>query len=187
MLNHTSEKYYTTMERQKLGSPIQSIKTEIPIERYAGELTELKSYGDELRGCCPIHKGDNPTSFSVNVEKQLFHCHACGEGGDLLDLCEVVEKHADTWTALLSLAMRFNVELPAKPDKHLKWADQKAEIRSFNEKIRYERRIRRWFRIFHQADLAAIADPEERRAETEHTWRELRTYMPRSDWWGAGA
>ena len=37
------------------------------------------------RARCPIHGGDNPTAFSVNLENGGFFCHACGaKGGDLV-------------------------------------------------------------------------------------------------------
>jgi hypothetical protein len=65
---------YTTVERVALRSPIATLKAAIRIEDYAAEHTELRGYGKELRGRCPIHGGDNPSSFSVNVEEQIFHC-----------------------------------------------------------------------------------------------------------------
>jgi len=38
------------------------------------------------RARCPIHGGDNPTSFSVNLENGGFFCHSCGaKGGDVLE------------------------------------------------------------------------------------------------------
>jgi hypothetical protein len=85
---------------------------------------------------------------------------------------------------MIDLAQQYNVPLPERPPSWFDWQDEKARIHAFNERIRRERRIRRWFRIFHRDDLAAIADPEERRIETERCWQELRSWMPRSDWWG---
>jgi|SRR5215467_2915050 len=38
------------------------------------------------RSRCPLHGGDNPTSFSVNLDTGGFFCHACGaKGGDVLE------------------------------------------------------------------------------------------------------
>jgi DNA primase len=37
------------------------------------------------RSCCPIHGGNNPTAFSVNLDSGGFYCHNCGaKGGDVL-------------------------------------------------------------------------------------------------------
>jgi DNA primase len=37
----------------------------------------------ELVGLCPLHQDTRP-SFYVNAHKNLFYCHGCGQGGDLI-------------------------------------------------------------------------------------------------------
>jgi DNA primase len=37
----------------------------------------------EFLGLCPLHQEVRP-SFYVNVHKNLFYCHGCGQGGDLI-------------------------------------------------------------------------------------------------------
>jgi DNA primase len=37
----------------------------------------------ELVGLCPLHQETRP-SFYVNATKNLFYCHGCGRGGDLI-------------------------------------------------------------------------------------------------------
>lgn len=37
------------------------------------------------RGCCPIHGGDNPSSFAVDTRKQTFVCHSCDAAGSVVD------------------------------------------------------------------------------------------------------
>ena len=39
--------------------------------------------GSEFVGLCPLHPETRP-SFYVNARKNLFYCHGCGQGGDLL-------------------------------------------------------------------------------------------------------
>lgn len=38
---------------------------------------------EEWRMCCPIHGGNNPTSFKINLLNGLYHCFACQAGGRL--------------------------------------------------------------------------------------------------------
>lgn len=36
----------------------------------------------ESRQRCPIHGGDNPTSFYIDHSKNYWYCHSCSSGGD---------------------------------------------------------------------------------------------------------
>ena len=44
--------------------------------------------GTEFAGLCPLHEDKHP-SFYVNVRKNLFYCHGCGCGGDLIRFVEL--------------------------------------------------------------------------------------------------
>jgi DNA primase len=44
--------------------------------------------GPEFVGLCPLHEETHP-SFYVNTEKNLFFCHGCGRGGDLIRFVEL--------------------------------------------------------------------------------------------------
>ena len=41
----------------------------------------------EFVGLCPLHRETQP-SFYVNARKNLFYCHGCGHGGDLIRFIE---------------------------------------------------------------------------------------------------
>jgi hypothetical protein len=41
-----------------------------------------RTHTKEWRGRCLLHDGKNPGSFAVDTERGLWHCFACGEGGD---------------------------------------------------------------------------------------------------------
>ncbi|MGI8741944.1 MAG: CHC2 zinc finger domain-containing protein [Bryobacteraceae bacterium] len=46
--------------------------------------------GQEVAGLCPLHRETQP-SFYVNRRKNVFYCHGCGRGGDLIRLMELLE------------------------------------------------------------------------------------------------
>ena len=44
---------------------------------------------DEVCGRCPLHHDSRP-SFYVNRRKDVFYCHGCGQGGDLIRFVELM-------------------------------------------------------------------------------------------------
>jgi DNA primase len=53
---------------------------------------KLKRSGKELRGPCPIHKGEGTDTFHANTEKNAFHCFSCNAKGNVLDLVAAIEE-----------------------------------------------------------------------------------------------
>jgi len=45
---------------------------------------------EEFVGLCPLHRDTRP-SFYVNARKNLFYCHGCRQGGDLIRFVELSE------------------------------------------------------------------------------------------------
>ncbi len=86
------------------------VKAEVGFEVVIKELESqgftLRGSGDEQKGVCPIpsHGGDRTAEkFSINVGKkpQVFKCHLCGKGGNVLDFADALRskglKDAATW------------------------------------------------------------------------------------------
>jgi CHC2-type zinc finger protein/DNA primase-like protein len=69
------------------------IKQQIPLRAY---LQRRNWAGcrigsrDEFVGLCPLHHDSRP-SFYVNDRKNLFYCHGCQQGGDLIRFVELSE------------------------------------------------------------------------------------------------
>ena len=50
-----------------------------------------RSGAQQYRGRCPIHQGQGKEAFHANFRQNLFHCFACGAGGNVLDLVAAME------------------------------------------------------------------------------------------------
>ncbi|MBI2988099.1 MAG: hypothetical protein HYY45_15145 [Deltaproteobacteria bacterium] len=74
------------------------------ILEVVGRYFPLRRSGREYKGCCPFHDDKHP-SFSVNPDKQVFYCHPCAIGGDVVRFIELVEGLSFR-EALLQLGMR---------------------------------------------------------------------------------
>jgi DNA primase len=70
----------------------QELKERISLLEYLAwhdwKPQRMQRNGRGAVGLCPLHTETQP-SFVVNVEKNLFYCHGCGRGGDLIRLVEL--------------------------------------------------------------------------------------------------
>jgi DNA primase catalytic core len=51
---------------------------------------DLKKNGKGYKGKCPFHEDDDP-SFSVNPDRNLWHCFGCDKGGDGIRFVELID------------------------------------------------------------------------------------------------
>lgn len=82
---------------------IERIRESVNIVDVIGRYVTLKKRGRNYLGLCPFHSEKTP-SFTVNPEKQIFHCFGCGTGGNVftflmryenLSFVDVVKRLAD--------------------------------------------------------------------------------------------
>jgi len=91
---------------------IDQIKHTASIVEIASQYTTLRLRGKKHVGLCPFHSEKTP-SFTVDEEKQLFHCFGCGTGGDIFTL--VMEKESLSFPeAIRYLAEKYNIQIPEK-------------------------------------------------------------------------
>jgi len=105
---------------------IDQVRQAADIVDVASQYTTLRRRGRKHVGLCPFHSEKDP-SFTVDSEKQLFHCFGCGVGGDVFTL--VMEKENLTFPeALNHLAERYHIPLPQK-------AKLSPELQKLEEKV----------------------------------------------------
>jgi hypothetical protein len=74
--------------RDKIRTPSIQFKPVIGVDKsmlitFVLRDTRLIRRGKELVGLCPFHDEKTP-SFMVDPKKNLYYCHGCGEGGDVV-------------------------------------------------------------------------------------------------------
>lgn len=93
---------------------VQNVLDATDLVRLIGEHVNLRPSGREFKGLCPFHDDSNPSMFVV-PHKGIFHCFACGTGGDALRFVQL-HQHIEFGEALRYLADRAGIELtPFKP------------------------------------------------------------------------
>ncbi|SPW19786.1 DNA primase [Cronobacter sakazakii] len=71
---------------------------------------KLKKQGKNYHACCPFHNEKTP-SFTVNGEKQFYHCFGCGAHGNAIDFLMNYDKLEFVET-VEELAAMHNLEVP---------------------------------------------------------------------------
>lgn len=75
-----------------MGEDVERLKQRIPLLEYLqwhNWTAQRTGPRQEFVGLCPLHRDARP-SFYVNAGKNLFYCHGCGRGGDLIRLVELL-------------------------------------------------------------------------------------------------
>ena len=61
---------------------VERVRAASDIVEVVSQTVPLKRVGRNFVGRCPFHEEKSP-SFSVNAERQFYHCFSCRAGGDV--------------------------------------------------------------------------------------------------------
>ena len=90
-----------------MGEDVEHLKQRWPLLDYLQQqnwAARPAGYDSEFVGLCPLHQETSP-SFYVNARKNLFYCHGCGQGGDLIRFVEL-SRHLSFRQSLAYLAQQ---------------------------------------------------------------------------------
>ena len=90
------------------GDLIEEVISQNDIVEVVSEYVTLKKSGRNYMGLCPFHREKSP-SFCVSIDKQIFKCFGCSEGGNVITFIMKIE-NIDFWEAVEMLAERANID-----------------------------------------------------------------------------
>src|SRR5215204_721131 len=158
--------------------PIGEAKRLVPVIDQADRLmapSGLRHVGKEWVGCCPLPDHvDRTPSFSLNKAKNLWWCHGCLRGGDVVELARLAWGYdqRDAHVAAAQLLMEFGHEVPQRPPAWFRKQERQAPVRralEYAARGRCQRRIYRW--LFAPI-VARLEDEAERLEEARATWED---------------
>lgn len=87
---------------------IEEVVSQNDIVEVVSEYVTLKKSGRNYMGLCPFHREKSP-SFCVSIDKQIFKCFGCSEGGNVISFIMKIE-NLDFWDSIEMLAERANID-----------------------------------------------------------------------------
>jgi DNA primase len=159
---------------------IDEAKAKVPVidlaDLLCGPAEKMRRVGEEWMACCPLNDHEDKTpSFAVNPEKNVWFCHGCLRGGDVVELARFawdLEK-AEVADAAAYLLMEFGHDVPQRPRRWFARQERQKPVREALEEVKVRHVQRRLYRLF-APDIERIEDQTERKAEKAQTWHDLR-------------
>ena len=88
---------------------IAEVRSRAQILDVVSEVVVLKRSGKDYKGLCPFHNEKTP-SFHVNLDKGIYKCFGCGEGGDVFTFVQKV-KGLEFIDCVRELAHKYGIPL----------------------------------------------------------------------------
>lgn len=105
---------------------LEEIKNRIPVSDVVGRKVKLTRRGREFVGLSPF-KNERTPSFTVNDDKQFYHCFATGKHGSIFDFMMETEG-LSFMEAVERLASEANLPMPERDPKAAEREQKKLEL-----------------------------------------------------------
>jgi DNA primase len=163
--------------------PIDAAKEAVPVIDLADRLigpAGLRRVGKEWAGRCPLpdHEDRSP-SFTVNPEKNVWWCHGCLRGGDVVELARLAWGYdqRDAHTVAAMLLMEFGHEVPQRPPAWYRKQERQHQTRAAIEETKKSIVRRRLFKHLILPLIDTIEDEEEHAREVDKAWADFQRLL----------
>ena len=110
-------------------STVEELLNRINIIDVVSQYVKLRKGGKDFIGLCPFHNEKTP-SFTVSIEKQIYYCFGCHEGGNVINFLMKYE-NMSFQEALESLAHEYGVEIKKGGTKRATSFDAMGKLADF--------------------------------------------------------
>jgi len=109
---------------------IEQVRSAVDIVEVIGRRVELRQSGKNYVGLCPFHSEKTP-SFTVEPEKQFYHCFGCGQGGNVFNFIMATENLTFP-EAVIRLAEEKGIPVPVISPRERRREQEREQLRQVN-------------------------------------------------------
>ena len=107
---------------------LDELRSRLTLSDIIGRTVRLTRAGREFKGCCPFHNEKTP-SFTVNDDKQFYHCFGCGAHGDVIGFTMEANNYSFI-EALEMLAGEAGMQVPQQSPQQIAQAKEEKSLYS---------------------------------------------------------
>lgn len=110
---------------------LDELRSRLTLSEIIGQKVSLTRAGREFKACCPFHN-EKTASFTVNDDKQFYHCFGCGAHGSVIDFAMQME-NLSFIEAVEALAAQAGMQVPQASPQEVARAKKQKDIHALLE------------------------------------------------------
>jgi DNA primase len=180
-VRHTRRTRYPERRGVSRRTVIEEAKAKVATIDLADRLcgpAKMRRVGKEWAALCPLPDHEERTpSFTVDPAKDVWFCHGCLRGGDVITLAQRAWDIDRADVAAAELLHTFGHEIPQRPPAWFRKQERQAPVRAAVEQTRRNIYRRRLFKYCVLPALAHIEDDLEHARELRRAWADFKELL----------
>ncbi len=110
---------------------LDELRSRLTLSDVIGKRVKITRAGREYKACCPFHREKTP-SFTINDDKQFYHCFGCGAHGDVIGFV-MQHDNLSFIDTLEMLSAEAGLKMPEPDPKAVQKAEQQRDLHALME------------------------------------------------------
>ncbi len=112
---------------------LDELRNRLTLSEIIGRRVSVRRAGRESKACCPFHNEKTP-SFTINDDKQFYHCFGCGAHGDVIKFI-MEHDNLSFIDAIEMLAAEAGMQVPKQTPQEVQKAKKEKDLYELLEDV----------------------------------------------------
>ncbi len=110
---------------------LDELRNRLTLSEIIGRRIKVTRMGRESKACCPFHSEKTP-SFTINDDKQFYHCFGCGAHGDIIGFV-MQHDNVSFIDSIEMLAAEAGMEVPKQTPQEVEKSKKEKDLHALLE------------------------------------------------------